>query len=123
MKTMKKKNEPQINYLDLIPEHSPELEWSRDLKNRVIIKVENRGWFHTIAQKLFNKPRYTKVHLDVNGSFIWPQIDGKKTVADIAALVHEEFGEKAEPLYPRIIRYFQIMERYYFIKFVNRSEK
>lgn len=119
MSKKRKKNEPQINYLDLIPRQSSEIRWHRDLKERVIIEVENKGLFNKIAQNVFNKPKYTKVHLDVNGTFIWPLIDGQRTVADIAALVHEEFGEKAEPLYPRIVKYFQIMESYHFVEFLN----
>lgn len=29
-------------------------------------------------------------------------------------------AKKAEPLYPRIIKYFQIVEPYHFIKFLNQ---
>lgn len=123
MSKRRKKNEPQINYLDLIPQQVPELGWHRDLKQRVILEVENTGLFNTIAQKVFHKPRFTKVHLDGMGSFIWPLIDGGKTVADLAELVKEEFGEAAEPLYPRIVKYFQIMESYHFVKFLNMPEK
>ena len=89
----------------------------------MILKIENTGIMNTIAQKVFGKPRFTKVHLDAQGTFIWPLIDGEKTVADIAALVKEEFGEKAEPLYPRIVKYFQIVESYNFIEFINKPEK
>lgn len=123
MSKKRKKNEPQINYLDLVPQQSGELKWHRDLKNRVILEVENTGLFNTIAQKVFNKPRFTKVHLDGQGSFIWSLIDGRKTVADLADLVKAEFGEAAEPLYPRIVKYFQIMESYHFVKFLNMPEK
>ena len=112
-----------INYLDLITEKSSSLKWHTDLKERVILEVENTGIMNKIAQNLFNKPRFTKVHLDANGSFIWPLIDGKRTVEDIAVLVKEQFGEAAEPLYPRIIKYFQIVESYHFIRFVNMPEK
>ena len=89
----------------------------------MILEIENTGIMNTIAQKVFGKPRFTKVHLDAQGTFIWPLIDGEKTVADIAALVKEEFGEKAEPLYPRIVKYFQIVESYNFIEFINKPEK
>lgn len=119
----KKKNEPQINYLDLIPERAESLKWHKDLRERVILEVENTGLFNTIAQKVFHKPRFTKVHLDGNGSFIWPLIDGQKTIADLAELVKAEFGEAAEPLYPRIVKYFQIMESYHFVRFTNMPEK
>ena len=123
MKKKSKKKTADINYLDLIPEKSNSLKWHTDLKERVILEVENTGIMNKIAQSLFNKPRFTKVHLDANGSFIWPLIDGKRTVADIALLVKEQFGEAAEPLYPRIIKYFQIVESYHFIRFVNMPEK
>ena len=119
----KKKNETQINYLDLIPKCSEAIRWHRDLKKRVILEIENTGTFNRIAQKVFGKPRYTKVHLDSQGTFIWPLIDGEKTVMELAALVKEEFGEAAEPLYPRIVKHFQIMESYHFIKFINMPKK
>ena len=101
-----KKQNMDINYLDLIPVRSEELHWHKDIKGRVILDVENTGLFNKIAQKVFNKPQYTKDHLD-----------------DIAALVKSEFGEAAEPLYPRIIKYFEIVESYHFIKFANKPSK
>ena len=52
-----------------------------------------------------------------------PLIDGKKTVMELAALQKERFGEEAEPLYSRIVKYFQILESYQFIRFVNKPEK
>ena len=123
MRNKRKKEGSDINYLDLIPRRNEALKWHRDLKERVILEIENTGIMNTIAQKVFDKPRFTKVHLDAQGTFIWPLIDGEKTVADIAALVKEEFGEKAEPLYPRIVKYFQIVESYNFIEFINKPEK
>lgn len=123
MKNKEKKKESKINYLDLIPKKSEALRWHTDLKKRVILEVENRGVFNTVAQKVFGKPRFTKVHLDDMGTFVWPLIDGERTVEDIGKLVKEEFGEKAEPLYPRIVKYFQIMESYHFVVFTNRSER
>src|SRR5699024_493900 len=123
MRKKRKKGETDLNYLDLIPRRNEALRWHRDLKERVILEIENTGIMNTIARKVCGKPRFTKVHLDAQGTFIWPLIDGEKTVADIAALVKEEFGEKAEPLYPRIVKYFQIVESYNFIEFINKPEK
>lgn len=123
MSKKNKKNQPQINYLDLIPEKAPSIKWHRDLKEKIILEIENTGMFNTIAQKVFNKPRYTKVHLDRFGTFIWPLIDGKRSVMDIVACVKEEYGEKAEPLYPRIVKYFQMVESYHFVRFINKPEK
>lgn len=123
MSKKKKDNKPQINYLDLVPEKAGEIRWHKDLKGRVILEIENRGFFNSIAQKIFGRPKYTKVHLDDMGTFVWPLIDGQKTVAEIAVYVKEEFGEKAEPLYPRIVKYFQIVESYHFVRFINMPSK
>lgn len=81
----------------------------------VVLDIENTGVFNKIAQKLFGKPRVTHVHLDEFGSFVWRQIDSKRTVAQIAETVHEQFGEAAEPLHPRIVKYLQIVKSYNFI--------
>ena len=70
-----------------------------------------------IAQKLFKKPKVSFVHLDANGSFVWPLIDGQRNIAEIGALVREHFGEECEPLYERLIKFFEILKSYNFISF------
>ena len=51
----KKKKELQINYLDLIPERSAQLRWHTDIRGRMVLEIENKGAFNTIAQKLFGR--------------------------------------------------------------------
>ena len=115
------KKKQSINYLDLIPQRAETLRWHTDEATGLItLEVENTGVFNTIAQKVFHKPRTTQVHLDETCSYLWPLIDGRKTVAQLADCMKQQFGEKAEPLYPRIIKYFQIVESYHFIKFLNQ---
>ena len=53
------------------------------------------------------------------GSFVWPLIDGEKDITEIGKTVKEHFGEKAEPLYERLAKYFQILESYGFISVKN----
>ena len=112
-----KKKKKQTNYLDLIPERAPELTWNLDEEGIITLEVENTGIFNRIAQKLFKKPKYTKVHMEKYGSFLWPLIDSKRTVMELADLQKAEFGDEVEPLYPRVVKYMQIMESYHFIKF------
>lgn len=116
----KKKETPQINYLDMIPSHNIE-NWQTAEDGVVTLMVENSGLFNSIAQKVFKKPKYTQVHLDTMGSFLWPRMDGQKSVADLALEVKAEFGKEAEPLYPRIAKYFQILESYHFAKLAPKS--
>ena len=61
----KKKQEQQINYLDLIPVKAEGLKWHKDFRDRVILEVKNEGFFNGIAQKVFNRPEVTKIHLEV----------------------------------------------------------
>ena len=114
-----KRKKPQKNYLDLIPERDPGIPWNQNEKGIVVLEVENTGIFNRIAQKFFKRPKYTEVHMEKYGSYLWPLIDGKRTVMELAQLQKEAFGEEVEPLYPRVVKYFQIMESYHFIKFKN----
>ena len=97
-----KKNKQQINYLDLIPVRPEKLGWHIDRRERVVLEVKNEGFFNRIAQTYFRRPQTTKVHLDVQGSYLWPLIDGERTVMELAALQKEHFGEAAEPLYQEL---------------------
>ena len=116
-----KKKKSSVNYLDLVPKRAEHLQCHTDEETGLmVLDVENTGLFNTIAQKVFRKPRITHVHLDETGSFLWPLIDGEKTVAQLAECMKQQCGEKAEPLLPRIVRYFQIVESYHFIQFLNK---
>lgn len=116
-----KKKKQQKNYLDLVPVRSAELTWKRGEDGMIVLEVENTGVFNRIAQKLFKRPKVTKVHMEKYGSFLWPLIDGERSVMELADLQKAEFGEEVEPLYPRVVKYMQIMESYHFISFKNDS--
>lgn len=112
---MKKKNTE--NYLERIPVRRESVGFSEDAAGRVTLEIENRGVFNTVAQKLFKKPRISYVHLDEHGSFVWRLIDGERDIVAVGEEVKKHFGEKAEPLYERLAKYFQILESYGFINF------
>lgn len=104
------------NYLEKIPVKG-NFNWSTDQDGIVTLEVENKGIFNRVAQKLFKKPRISYVHLDKMGSFIWPIIDGEKSILDLSEYVDKEFGEEAKPLYERLAKYFQILASYGFVTF------
>jgi len=114
---MRKKNIISENYLENKPYRNENFRWTADEKGMVTLEVDNKGIFNRIAQKLLKKPSITFVHLDENGSFVWQTLDGEKTIVEIGVLVKEKFGEKAEPLYERLAKYFQILESYGFVGF------
>lgn len=114
---MKKKTVIKENYLERRPLRNPNISWKKAEDGKVTLEIENTGFFNLIAQKLFRKPKISYVHLDDIGSVAWINADGEKTIIEIGETVKAEFGEKAEPLYERLAKYFQIHESYNFIIF------
>lgn len=102
------------NYLERKPIRA-NLSWSQNDKGTVTLEQENKGMMNRMAQKLFGKPKITYVHLDEMGSFIWPLLDGETTILELGKRVEERFGEKANPLYERLIKYLQILKSYGFV--------
>lgn len=112
-----KKNKPlSKNYLEQIPIRNESIKWSCE-EDLVTLEIENKGLANRIAQKLLKKPKISYIHLDKNGSFVWPLIDGEKNLLEIGELVDGHFGQEAHPLYERLAKFFQILHSYNFISF------
>lgn len=117
---MKKKDVSRYNnYLDRIPSRVDKINWKKDENGVVILEIENVGIMNRIAQKLFKKPKITYIHLDDMGSFVWILINGEETVFELADYVKTEFGSSADPLYERLAKFFQMLDSYGFIKWVE----
>ena len=103
------------NYLEKNPVRKVGLEWKTDDKGIVTLEIENKGFVNRLFQRFFKKPAITYIHLDEKGSFVWPLIDGERDIIKIGELVQEHFGEAANPLYERLVKFFAILESYGFI--------
>jgi hypothetical protein len=101
------------NYLDYIPVIRS--EW--DDGETVTVHMVHRGFYAWVAQKFFHRPRVSYIQLDDIGSFLFRHMDGQRTVGDLAELVKAEFGEKAEPLYDRLVQYLKILRNNGFIDY------
>lgn len=118
---MKKKQEnKKENYLERIPKRPEKYGYTVSDDGIVTLNIENKGVFNKIAQKIFRKPKISYVHLDEMGSFIWPLMDGKTDITEIGKYVEEKFGEAANPLYERLAKYFQILDSYGFVEWVEK---
>lgn len=114
-----KKKKFDKNYLEKIPVHPEGIPWKTDENGIVTLEIENKGAMNRIAQKLFKKPRVSYIHLDKTGSFVWPLIDGKKTITELGKEVDAHFGEEAHPLYERLATFFNILDSYKFISWIE----
>ena len=71
------------NYMDLVFIQNKDRPWTQKENGIVEIKMENKGFFNTIAQKFFKRPRFSNSALDAYDSKLWLCIDGNNTVSDI----------------------------------------
>lgn len=122
----KKKQQKQVdkNYLDHIPVIEKKWELSED--GLVEVTVENTGFYNSLAQKVFKKPRFSFIKLDKYGSFVWQQIDGEKSIYEIGKSLKNRHKEAGTQLYERLSAYFGILERNGYVSFrseTNRKDK
>lgn len=103
------------NFLDYVPVKNPLYLDHVDADGIVVVRVPKMGFFDILAQKIAKTPKVSNIRLDEYGSFIWPLIDGKRTIYEISIQVKEHFGEQCEPLYDRIAKYFQILKEHKFV--------
>ena len=88
------------NLLELVPTRTA--AWSED-DGRVVVEmpVPSRPWREPIAW-LSSKMSSKRVRLDEVGSFAWTLLDGRRTVAEVAAALRERFGDRVEPAEERL---------------------
>lgn len=105
------------NYLEQIPVRNPDFPWKENEGGIVTVDMVHKGFFPMLAQKLWVTPKVSHIKLDRFGSFVWKQIDGSRSLIEIGALVKEEFGDKAEPVYERLAKYFETLKNNGFVRY------
>ena len=110
------------NYLDYVPAISSRNTW--DVTGDIVtIHMVHRGFFPWVAQTFFGRPRVSHIDLDVHGSYIFQQINGERTVGELALLMKERFGQDAEPLYDRLVQYMKILRNNELIYYRKKGDK
>ena len=110
-----KKKKTSENYLEKVPVRPENIAWKQDENGIVTLEIKNKGIANRIAQKLLKKPKISYIHLDENGSFVWQIMDGEKNIVELGKEVKAKFGEKSNPLYERLAKFFQILDSYGFV--------
>ncbi len=110
----------QENYLDYVPMISDKNTWDVE-DEQVTVHMVHRGFYAAIAQKIFHRPKISHIHLDERGSYIFQQIDGVRTVGELAELMKEKFGEDPA-LYNRLVQYMRVLHNNGFIVYRKKGE-
>lgn len=92
------------NFLDYTPVRNPAFAWTEE-EDVVTVDMVHKGVYAAIAQTFFHRPKVSHVKLDEYGSFLWRHMDGQTDVTRLGQLLEAEFGEDAQPLYPRLVTY------------------
>ena len=111
----KKKLKISKNYFDGVPRRREDRPWRVKEDGIVEIDMENKGFYHFIAQKFFRKPRVSHISLDRYGSVVWQSIDGKNTVLDVIHIMEKEFPNEKDRMLDRVVTYLATLQRSGFI--------
>jgi hypothetical protein len=96
----KKPQEQPPNVLEMIPAYNSQFEDDNGRITVLLPRKQNRFVAHFFPQRL--RIRYFKLHLDDYGTYVWKQINGCKTVFEIAHELKQQFGAEIEPVYERL---------------------
>lgn len=111
-------NEEALKIVFKIPDS---LEYKVSEDNIVTILDKQSHRIQRFFRKLkFRIPEYKKVSLDPYASFVFLQIDGKKTVKDIGENLEARYGDKANPLYERLLLFlYHVDVNFHYIEKTN----
>ncbi|MET3546191.1 hypothetical protein ABID47_002807 [Paenibacillus favisporus] len=98
-----------INLLDLVPVLHSKVKWKKT-EGIVTLSVPREGWLACQSVKWLKQPAVVQIRLDALGSEVAACCDGSHSVADIAGKLHARFGEQAEPLLPRLVKFIELLE-------------
>ena len=99
-----------VNLLELAPVRTA--EWEEEGERVVVMRPlpRTRGP-RGVLDRFFHRMSASRIRLDEVGSVAWRALDGERTVAEVAALLREEFGEGVDPAEQRLGHLIWLMRR------------
>ena len=94
-------SEKVLNLYELRPRQAKSFEDLEDGTVDVLIPRYGENVMGRLLKKILSN-RPVRVHLDDVGTHVWRLCDGDRTVKQIGESLHEQFGERVEPLYDRL---------------------
>jgi len=110
-----KKNKESKNLLEIIPSKLCE-SVVEEGKEYVLLPKFPSKFGRKFIMPVLSKP-YAKVELDEIGVFIWAQIDGEKNIYDICQIAKEHFGDKIDPVFDRVGKFFSYLKLSVMVEF------
>ena len=120
---MAKQRKVSANYFESVPVRNETRPWRLKVDGMVEIDMENKGFYHSIAQKFFNKPRISHISLDKYGSVVWQSIDGKNNVMDIIRIMESTFPKEKDRMMDRVVTYMATLQSNGFVSIKGEKSK
>lgn len=111
-----------VNFLEFVPVLKKGVRYTVSDRGRLTLEISNKGLLLRLCQRFFKSSPVSYIHLDDMGSFSLLCADGEKNIIEIGNFVTKEFGQKAEPLYERLARYFLILKSYGLIELTQNHK-
>ena len=115
MKNKTKTRTLSSNYMDLVFTKNAEIQWRVKDDGFVEVDMVNKGFFNSIAQKFFHRPRVSHIALDKYGTTLWLALDGTATVNDLLEKMNETFPDETDKMLNRLVQFLTTLERWEFI--------
>ena len=77
-------------FLKITPVRNPYLKWKSE-KGVVKISIPRNKPEKSLVSKISKPPKEKKIELDKIGSIVWDLCDGKRTVEEVAGILHERY--------------------------------
>ena len=116
MKNKTKTRRLPANYMDIVFSKNADIQWRVKEDGFVEVDMVNKGFFNSIAQKFFHRPRVSHIALDKYGSTLWLALDGTATVNDLLAKMNEAFPAESDKMLNRLVQFLTTLERWEFIQ-------
>ena len=115
MKNKTKTRKVSANYMDLVFTKNAEIQWRVKEDGSVEVDMVNKGFFNSIAQKFFHRPRVSHIALDKYGTTLWLALDGTATVNDVLTKMNEKFPDESDKMLNRVVQFLTTLETWKFI--------
>jgi hypothetical protein len=110
-----------IDFMGLVPART--CDWVRGEKPGQIVVLQPRfqsGLLGRFLQpRLKESKRFVRIPLEERGSFLWAQMDGKRTVGDLTRAFQEEFENETDQVPERVATFLYQMADNNLIRFNN----
>ena len=116
MKNKTKTRKLSANYMDLVFTKNAEIQRRGKEDGLVEVDMENKGFFNSLAQKFFHRPRVSHIALDKYGTTLWLALDGTATVNDLLNKMNEAFPAETDKMLNRVVQFLTTLETWEFIQ-------